>query len=433
MTSDRRFEQELPRRLEDLFMGPMPKYRDQILEVTARTGQRPAWTFLTRWLPVDIARQPAFARRLSWHAIGIVLALIALLVAMLAALVVGSRPHLPAPFGQARNGLIAYTSGGDIYTADPVTGVATAVVTGPEIDAGPSFSLDGSRIAFERQLGGGRSQVYVARSDGRDLTLVTPEPIALQLGDFGRGWEKYQFSPDGTSLLIATLIDGEPSITIAQIDGSGTRTLEVGTAASEPTFRPPGGAEVLFIGHGRDRGLYAVDVIRGTVRDVLVIPWFMDVAGASWSPDGEHISYWSWISQGVEGTTAKSHVINADGTGDIELPMPAGAFWNAHATWSNDGTQLFIARGHTSGNEDVRGVVLPADGSDVGIEVAPAGSVETSCCAAWMWSPDDSQLLGRSAGGLLPQQLVVIDVSTRTFQRVPWSSTSQPTWQRLAQ
>jgi hypothetical protein len=113
--------------------------------------------------------------------------------------------------------------------------------------------------------------------------------------------------------------------------------------------------------------------------------------------------------------------------------MPADAVWNAHATWSNDGSRLFIARGHTSDNEDVRGVVLPADGSSVGVEVAPAGMVETGCCAAWMWSPDDSKLIGRQTalrGGPLPQ--IVIDVASKQAAPAGWTSTSDPTWQRLA-
>ena len=101
MSSDRRFEQELPGLLDDLYMGPMPAYRDHVLQQTARTRQRPAWSFLERWLPmVDIARQPVLVPRLPWRTIGLGLVLLALLVAIVAAaLVVGGRPKLPPPFG----------------------------------------------------------------------------------------------------------------------------------------------------------------------------------------------------------------------------------------------------------------------------------------------------------------------------------------------
>jgi hypothetical protein len=318
--------------------------------------------------------------------------------------------------------------------ADAVTGATTAILTGPDADFGPRFSLDGSRIAFERRLVGG-SQIYVMGSDGRGLKLLTPEPISLQARDFGRGWETYEFSPDGKSLLISTKTSGIAGMTIAKVDGSGMRHLEVGMVATEPSFRPPDGEEILFItDEGVVRGLYTVNLTDGHLRQVLRAPGGYNLAGASWSPDGKHIAYWSWDEESaVEGTTAKTHVVAADGTGDIVLPMPADAVWSAHATWSNDGTRLFIARGHTPGMDDVRGVVLPADGSSVGTVVAPAGSVETECCAAWMWSPDDSRLLGRPSAGVGTRQQVVIDVKTGRVQPVPWSSTSDPTWQRVGQ
>ena len=70
--------------------GPDAHYRDRVLQQTARTRQRPAWSFLERWLPmVDVARQPVLAQRLPWRTIGLGLVLIGLLVAMIAALVVG--------------------------------------------------------------------------------------------------------------------------------------------------------------------------------------------------------------------------------------------------------------------------------------------------------------------------------------------------------
>ena len=54
MTSEARFERQLPAILEDLYLGPSPDYRDEVLATAVRTRQRPAWTFPGRWLPMDI-------------------------------------------------------------------------------------------------------------------------------------------------------------------------------------------------------------------------------------------------------------------------------------------------------------------------------------------------------------------------------------------
>src|SRR5690349_19900526 len=51
MTVDARFERELPAILEDLYLGPAPDYRTDVLATAVRVRQRPSWTFPGRWLP----------------------------------------------------------------------------------------------------------------------------------------------------------------------------------------------------------------------------------------------------------------------------------------------------------------------------------------------------------------------------------------------
>lgn len=383
----------------------------------------------------EVARQPVLTPRIPWRQVG-VLALIALLVAGTLAVYIGSQPRLPEPFGVAANGRVAFESGGDIYTADPATGVATAIATGPETDLGPNFSRDGTHVAFARRLDTGRVQLYIARSDGSDLTLVTPDPILLTESLNGEAWEKYEFSPDGQSLVIATSDRGFSTLSIAQSDGGGVRRLDVRMAAYEPSFRPPDGGEIVFVGNdgtrGGSHGIFAVDPASGAVRTIVRPQANFDLAGVRWSPDGSQITYTSW-DLNAHGLSARAHVISADGKGDRYLPMPREAIWNADAEWSNDGSRLFLRRGYTGGVVDVRPVVVPADGSSVGVEFEYPGVIHAACCAAWEWSPDDSRILVTPTDHLgRPMQQVTIDSATGATRPAPWSSTSEPTWQRLA-
>ena len=88
MTTEARFERQLPVVLEDLYLGPTPDYRDEVLAAATVTRQRPAWTFPGRWLPMaDIASRPAFAPRLPWRAIGVALVIIALIATAVVAYV----------------------------------------------------------------------------------------------------------------------------------------------------------------------------------------------------------------------------------------------------------------------------------------------------------------------------------------------------------
>jgi len=429
MTSPRRFESDLPAFLADLYLAGTPDYRDELVRQTAHVRQRPAWTFPERWLPVELVSQRVPVTRLPLRQLG-VLAVLALLLATILVAYIGSRQQrLPAPFGVAGNGLIAYSAGGDIYSADQSGGVATAIVTGSETDVAPRFSHDGTLVVFERKLKYGAGQLYVAGSDGSQPTLITPEPIVLTATESSIS---YDFSPDGRSVLFMSSKNGSPTMSIAQSDGGGVTELDVGMLAERASFRPPDGAEILF--HGRENlasnfGVYAVDLGTGAVRPIVKPSVLRELTGAAWSPDGSRILYWSWDNL-RDDPAAKTHVVAADGTGDRELPAPPDAVWNAVAAWSNDGTRIFLVRGYTSGGQDVRPAVLPADGSTVGVEIPLDRTAERDCCSAWTWSPDDSKILGRPGGSTSDQ--VILDPVAGEFRLAPWTSTSDPAWQRIA-
>jgi len=424
MTSERRFEQELPALLDDLYMGPMPTYRDRLLRQTARTRQRPAWSFLERWLPmVDIARQPVLAPRLAWRTIGLALVLIALLVAMIAAFVVGSPPQLPAPFGLARSGLVAYENGGDLFTVDPVTGDSSPIVSGPETDINPQWSRDGLWVAFERKSGADAlaGLLFVARPDGSDLTQVTPEAL--------RPIQSYSFSPDGKEILIAVGLPEAQRIWIAAADGSGIRQLDVPTPVVGAAWRPPNGSEILIM--DSVGGMYAMDATSDHIRPILASSSGLNRSDPQWSPDGSLISFVQW--RNAETLTSETHIIAADGTGDRMLPIPPDAVWQAGWTWSNDGTRLLAIRGYTGTFEDSRAAVIPVDGKGTGVEIEYPGPIQAGCCTTWEWAPDDSSILGtptNDTGAHLDQ--VLLDPVAGTFRTVQWASVSRPSWQRRA-
>jgi Tol biopolymer transport system component len=433
MTTQRRASAELPEILGDLGRGPYPEYIANILASTARQRQRRVWMLLERWLPMDLVREPVLSPPLPWRQLTIAVILIVALIGGAVAVLSSIPKPLPAPFGPAANGLIAYETGGDIYVGDPASGDAKAIVTGSGMDTRPRFSLDGTTIVFGRDSGDGLVKLFLVGTDGSNLRELTNGPIALVVPGSGRGWEAYEFAPDGRSILVSVDVDGTPTIGVIDVETGDLRTLDTNGSAIEPSYRPPDGHEILYISSDDLRtALSAIDPMSGKIRPIVELPASQGMAGASWSPDGSSIAYWSWSTRSY-GLSARTHIVNADGTGDRELPMPPEATWNAHASWSNDGMRLFTVRGYTTDFQDVRGFVQPARGSDPGFEVAPTGSVENECCAAWSWSPDDRFLLGRPvdrSAARAPQ--VLIDVEKRKVVPTPWSTTSDPTWQRRA-
>jgi dipeptidyl aminopeptidase/acylaminoacyl peptidase len=428
MTTAQRLERDLPQILDELAISPYPDYIDDVLAITARRRQRPAWTlperlpFMTTFTPRAVAVPRAPLRLLA------VAAILLIALAVGAALLVGSRPRTAPPFGVAGAGLVAYASGGDIYTVDPDTGTSVAIVKGPENDSNPRWSRDGTQLAFERTIGAGGNQtaLYVTRADGTGLGRVTPRPLG-SISD-------YSFSPDGRELLISA-VAGRPQVFVAATDGTGIRELVPGIAATNAAWRPPDGAEILFMGAGNDSdgygSMYLVDRDGGHWRTISDAATGCCRGHPFWSPDGSKVAYVDWDSAPV--LTARTHVMAADGSSDRVLPLPSGASWQGVAGWSNDGNRLLVVRGRTGGYHESVPALIPADGSGPGTEIAFPGGVIGACCAVWEWAPDDSSILGTPVGasGAFEEQ-ILLDPETSTYRSVPWRTTSQPAWQRTA-
>jgi dipeptidyl aminopeptidase/acylaminoacyl peptidase len=434
MMPNDRFDRRLPAILDEISQPRTPDYFDDLIGLTARTRQRPAWTLLERWLPmVDIARQPAFARQVPWRPIA-VLTLILLLVAASLALVIGSQHPLPTPFGLARNGLVAYAKDGDIYTADPITGGAKAVVIGPETDLRPIFSLDGSRFAFERKAHGssGPGSLYVANADGTGLLRVTPNPLDVI--------DTYAFSPDGRDILISTGAEGAGSLFIAKSNGSGIRWLATGgLAGSQPDYRPPLGDEIVFVGRTSGpgaSGLYAIGADGTGLRTLVQSSTFV-IDNPKWAPDGTRIAYSTWAAD--LSTQARVHIISADGSGDHLLrQIAADALEGWPNAWSNDGSRLLVNGCRPDPADPTKCVgylsVVPADGGGTDVKLPdPVGPVGTDA-TAYLWAPDDGSILATPVDAQ-DQPLAgasVIDMTTGQSRPVPWAGTVNPSWQRLA-
>jgi hypothetical protein len=307
------------------------------------------------------------------------------------------------------------------------------------------FSPAGTRIAFERleavdgDLRGGH--LFVAGSDGSSPIQLTTEPIRVSVSSVG---DPYQFSPDGKWLVVAPAGDPlGPSLLLLATDGSTTRRIDLGTLAdrvtsvTEPTFRPPDGREILFVGTDEDSGnggpgIYAVDPASGDVRTIVEAAGSAGMDLATWSPDGSQLSYATWDTD-VDALTVRTHVIGADGSGDRVLPAPDGMGWDVGAAWSNDGTRLLLVRGDGVDWLESRPAIVPADGSGVGTDIDYGGPIQGGCCFSWEWAPDDSMVIGKpisTSGG--PLQQVIVDVASGTIREAPWTTAADPVMQRRA-
>jgi hypothetical protein len=416
MTTEQRLERDLPTILGDLAIAPYPDYIDDVLATTAQRRQRPAWTFPERWLPMtDVTSRAAVAPRVPSRTIAMALVILAILVGA-AVVYVGTRPaRLPAPFGPAANGLIPYTTDGDIYVGDPVTGATRLLVGGPETDELPQFSPDGTRIAFIRAVDPGpyTIDIYVAREDGSDLRRVTPTPIDL--------WESITWTPDGRH--VAAIHDGN-RLDLFDASGSGSTTnLMTAEGMRAIQFRPPDGEQILYralVDGGW--GLFAMDADGGNVQTLHepIAPAEVDMTfnGATYSADGRRIFY----EHGDETGCCRLWVMNADGTDKHEF-LPRGEAWDGVAVPSPDGA--WVAYWHVTDAGHIS--VVRADGTGPVIDTGPP----LPDTAHWVWAPDSSKILV-FRNDVRDGSAYLLDPGGGPWTNVAWESAGDLDWQRLA-
>jgi len=432
MTPIDRFERGLPTALADLAAPYQPDYLIDILGRTAATRQRPVWASIERWLPVQLTTSRVPTARMPWRQLGVLAVLVIILAATVVVYAGSQQRRIPPAYGPAANGSILYTLDGDIYKADPRSGESKAIITGPEADVAPVFSLDGTQFAFARKplANSTVGVLFVADADGSGVVQVTPESMNEP--------SDWSFSPDGRSIVAFVKGDQGRSIVVIPTDGSGKPKVYpvFATTGDGPAQYRPDGSEIMFIGgdpKSVNRAVYGLDPMSGRVR-AIVPPssGTMDIYGASWSPDGTRIAY------GVYDTTAKAissrtHIVNIDGTGDVVVDRHPDTIADGGFTWSNDGTRLVVTRFYSDdGSIPARSAIVPVDRSSSGVEIAcPPGAPADDCSADWRWSPDDTQLIGTlESRGRTAQFLA--DPTTGELRAVPWTANGHPAWQRLA-
>ena len=287
MTNNESFGHDLSRWLHEDGEHRVPDHLMDALLETAATRQRPWWTSLERWLPLETTFQARTAPipRVAWATV--VVAALVLSIAMFMVVGPGQRrlPH----FGAAANGEIAFIDGGTLEVADP---------------------------------------------DGSNVRSVAALP---------NGAERLTFSPDGTHLAYRTA-DASPSIVVAEADGSGAIVVAAGpeSTASGPSAWSPDSRRIAFTALAAD-GTGTIEVMDadGSDRRQVFADWAppADRFDPAWSPDGHWISYFSNEANGYVGL----NVVHADGTGAMRLPTSPLNPELLQARWSPDPRENRIA------------------------------------------------------------------------------------------
>lgn len=337
----------------------------------------------------------------------------------LAIIAVGSRAQrVPAPFGLAANGQIAYWVGGDIMAADADGTHVHPVVAGPAEDFAPLYSRDGTRVAFWRGSTAHESMLMVAAPDGTAVRQVVPDGLT------DADW--YEWSPDSRSLAVVHTVDDTRVLSIVDVDSGTIRDLDVGGLIVDNSvyWRPGTISELIFTSHTGSgdltrAGFYSIQADGG--RPTAIVP---EVRGPAeyvdldLAPDGRTLTYWRW----QESKGSRIHRLDIATGVDRELQFDPSAKGETGLVHSPDGTRVLIQREDTAGQV----MIAPADASAPGILVGRRFDLNAE--PGYGFSPD-GQTVFVGFSGEEPQ---FFDAATGASRSGPSTPSDCCTWQRLA-
>jgi dipeptidyl aminopeptidase/acylaminoacyl peptidase len=428
MTTFERFERSIPELMAELAPARVPDYFDDMLRETASHGQRPAWSYPERWLPMDTTLQPLTMRSFPWRPLAI-LALVALLIATGLAVYIGSQARLPSPFGAADNGVLLYRGAdGSIRSVDPRTASETVIVVASDDLGDPIPSRDGQRVAFIPSTETTSRPIVVSAIDGSRRTTLDGEYRFIGALDW---------SPDGGHIAFVSEQRGFPTITVLPTDGSAARTLSLGRSAWLLRYLPDGRLAVVA-GEGPGDAcpgsdmttapcaLFVVNADGSGLDRLIAADEFHGINTIDTSPDGTRILWVQWDNYTVPQAPGRLHVFDLATRVDRRVP-DAGfpELYSINSAWfSPDGSAiLFDFFGEI---EDHWGVVPSAGG--VPIAIGPAWQGGTAA----QWAPDGRSILARFETSSTTSELWLLDpTGGGADRRLDVDVPTLPAWQRV--
>lgn len=229
----------------------------------------------------------------------------------------------------ADRGLIVFQSdrGGhvNLWTMRPDGSGQTKLTDDKVEDVFPSWSPDGTRIAWTRGGFAPSGEIWVMNADGSGKTQLTFNAYS----DLGVTW-----SPDGSRIAFRSNRGNNRDIYVINADGSGEQRLTDAPGGDIGASWSPDGSKIAFTS---DRsGSCAVHTMNVDGTGVQQLTPDSENAGvAGWSPDGTRIVFANNFCANSE---SDLFVMNADGTGVNQITDTAQN--ELSKSWSPDGSQV---------------------------------------------------------------------------------------------
>jgi TolB protein len=225
--------------------------------------------------------------------------------------------------------------------------------------SGPSWSPDGSKLAFAKTVDGNTDIYYTDAAAGGHVTRLTTHPAE----DHGPAW-----SPDGSMIAFNSDRSGSDQIWRTNVEAGSWGYNLTQLTEDTPHNRvnnfiswSPNGLWIAFEAD-RDRDdpeIYLANAVDGTDQRRLTFTRALDEV-PSWSPDGRRILFSSDMHDDPQSGTYDIYIMDADGSNRKRLTVTPGAA--SYPSMSPDGKHIVYT--YSLRDEDAAEIwIMNADGS----------------------------------------------------------------------
>jgi WD40-like Beta Propeller Repeat/Divergent InlB B-repeat domain len=207
---------------------------------------------------------------------------------------------------------IAFSSDNRIVVMNADGSEQRQLTFGSARDRTTAWTSDGTRIVFDREF----AEIYVVNADGSGGERKVTDGLMPATSPYG---DKIAFSAAGGGLFTINL------------DGSNRRQITEG-AADYGAHWSPGGTELVFARVSEsDRDLYRVHANGVGLVRLTTTPGRSEV-GPVWSPDGARIAF-AGCPNPVGSSDCGIYLINRDGSGETQVGGVAASFAENPLDW----------------------------------------------------------------------------------------------------
>jgi Tol biopolymer transport system component len=224
-----------------------------------------------------------------------------------------------APDNSTASGILAFSKDGDIWTMRPDGSSLTRLTTDPAVDRAPSWSPDGTKIAFASKRTG-NFEIWVTDADGANQHEVTHDGPTHN--DRSPSW-----TADGSQIVYDVDFN---DIYIINADGTGEQHLR--TNAAFPNVSP---RNVIAFTDQVDFGAYTME-LAGTGLQFISNPLGQGTLDPDWSPSGDRLAF---VCDVIAIPTNNLCASQADGTSLLPLDTSLDRV-DFSPTWSPNGKKI---------------------------------------------------------------------------------------------